>query len=446
MVTYRSLGVPALFIATLVVGSIVLSFVISPAIQNELLYQQVVAVPDAERRQERLEGEADDKRVDMTAFAGMPEPYSEVVAKYIESVSSAIESNPIMRRRFYHRQRERAGVGPPMQYPDDANPIYDRDVVVPLVILPRPEAARAWSASAMARSLGWLAENKSSEKRGSVYGRTLIFKPGIISKIPGSHPASPFGTSIPSWHLYAMGLMDDFFLGLGKLVVTPHYDNPNSTLRDRSADLHLGEVDGGKLLGELITAPACLKNNRLRWVSIRKGTCDRRFLAYSLLDGNGAKRRQVGYQESKSGPMSPYVRPLICDRYQPRINQHDELLLPSPMAWPPTYVMNANIDRDAHEEWCLDDWFPAQKDACWVIREAEDSKPLQESFLLMPASEKSDRPVFLVALFAETKPQQLVIELAALHKVSPDAVLNSPETMERLNSLYQKVRDFPLAK
>ena len=81
-----------------------------------------------------------------------------------------------------------------------------------------------------------------------------------------------------------------------------------------------------------------------------------------------------------------------------------------------------------------------------MIREAEDSKPLQESFLLMPAEEKSDRPVFFIALFAETEPKQLIKELAALYKVSPDTALNSPETMERLNNLYQQVRDFPLSK
>ena len=64
----------------------------------------------------------------------------------------------------------------------------------------------------------------------------------------------------------------------------------------------------------------------------------------------------------------------------------------------------------------------------------------------MPASEESDRPVFFIALFAETEPKQLIKELAALYKVSADTALNSPETMERLNSLYEKVRDFPLAK
>ena len=81
-----------------------------------------------------------------------------------------------------------------------------------------------------------------------------------------------------------------------------------------------------------------------------------------------------------------------------------------------------------------------------MIREAEDSKPLQESFLLMPASEPSERPVFFIALFAETEPAQLVTELATLYKVSPDAPLNSAETMSRLQLLYEKVRDFPLGK
>ena len=138
------------------------------------------------------------------------------------------------------------------------------------------------------------------------------------------------------------------------------------------------------------------------------------------------------------------MRPLICELHQPRIKQHDELLLPTPLGWAPT--RQESVSDFAHEEWCLDDWFPAQPDACWVIREAEDSKPLQESFLLMPASQPSDRPVFFTALFAETEPIQLIKELAALYQVSPDKALNSPETMQRLQDLYEKVRDYPLSK
>jgi hypothetical protein len=61
------------------------------------------------------------------------------------------------------------------------------------------------------------------------------------------------------------------------------------------------------------------------------------------------------------------------------------------------------------------------------------------SFLLMSANEKSDRPAFFVALFAETKSKELIKELAALYKVSL-------ETMARLKSLYEKIRDFTLDK
>ena len=170
----------------------------------------------------------------------------------------------------------------------------------------------------------------------------------------------------------------------------------------------------------------------------------RQFLAYSLLDGNGAKRAKR-FPDSPTGPLSPYVRPLNCERHQPRIKQHDLLLLPTPLGWAPNLSEKAST-QNPHEEWCLDDWFPAQEDACWVVRETEESRPLQESFSLMAARDKSDRPVFSVALFAETEPKQLVRELAVLYKVSSDSALNSPETMERLNALYEKVRDFPLSK
>lgn len=417
--------------------------------QSELRYKQFVPIQDPERRREPLGSAANDKRVDLTAFAGMPGSYSDIVSEYVESVFSAIKAVPIARRRFFHRASDPTNPDP---YPDEANLIADRDVIVPLVVLPRPDVVRHWSASTEARSSGWLAEDETAKNRGSVYGRTLIFKPGKLSKDPVTVPASPFESWIRSWDLYAIHDRT-FFLDLGKLVVTPSYHNAGDKSadlhigrpKDESADLHVGEKDGAELLGELISVPAYLKNQRLRWVSIRSPTTVNRFLAYSLVDGNGVKRERR-FQETKIGPISPYVRPMICNRHQPRIKQHDQLLLPSPLRWPPTKWERMKGDYKAHEEWCLDDWFPAQKEACWVIREAEGSKPLQESFLLMPATEKSDRPVFFIALFAETEPKQLVRELAALYKVSADTALNSPETMERLNSLYEKLRNFPLAK
>lgn len=428
--------------------------------QDDLRYKQFIPMRDPERRLERLASDTNDKLVDMTAFTGLPELYADVVSKYVESVFSAIKAAPITRRRFYDRARDYTD---PHPYPDWVDPVSDRDVIVPLVVLPRPDVVRWWSASTKARSSGWLAEDDATKDRGSVYGRTLIFKTGRLSEGPVSVPASPFDSWIRSWDLYTPDHDRTFFLDLGKLVVTPsyyhagdkgadlHYGRP----KDEAAPLQLGEKGGAELLGELITVPAFLKNQRLRWVSIRNASNVRRFLAYSLLDGNGVKREKR-FQNTTIGPISPYVRPLICDRHQPRIKQHDELLLPAPSRWPPTsreydFPKQERIPKpdaydSAHEEWCLDDWFPAQKEACWVIREADGSKPLQESFLLMPAVEKSDRPVFFIALFAETEPKQLVQELAGLYNVSAGNALDSPEAMERLNSLYEKVRNFPLAK
>ncbi|MDB5344620.1 MAG: hypothetical protein JWP89_2997 [Schlesneria sp.] len=407
-------------------------------------YEKLPRIVDPERRLEPLGKTIENNMCDLTALVGMPNEYGEVLSEYAQAVLEGIHASPLARRRFYHKDRG-SNAGP---YPDDANPIYDRDVLVPLVILPRPEAVKKWSLSTEARSLGWRAEDKASENHGSVYGRSLVFEPGKLSENPISVPAAPLGVKIPSWDAYVPEHDTTFFLKLGKVVDTPSYDYvKGGTLNDRSADLHLGNKDGAKLLGEFVTVPAHPENTRLRWVSIQKEATVLQFLAYSLLDGNGARRDRNADLLTNSR-LSPYVRPLICERHQPRINQHDELLLPTPLGWPPTSKewSESHIQNDPHEEWCLDDWFPAQKDACWVIREAEDSKPLQESFLLMPASEKSDRPVFFIALFAETEPKQLLKELAALYNVSADKALNSPETMARLNSLYEKVRDFALDK
>ena len=380
----------------------------------------------------------------MTAFAGMPASYVDAVTKYVEAVCSAIKAAPIKRKRFYHNVRR---VGNPDTYPDDATLIQDKDVVVPLILLPRPDAVSKWVTSAAAQREGWRTAPSGNENRGTVYGRTLFFEPGSMSHEPSTLPAAPFEAVIPSWDLYIAGYGGAFFLELKKLVVTPSFPTPNQGFSDASIELLIGEPNGAKLQGELITVPASVENNRLWWTSIQHGAKVRRFLAYSLLDGNGVKRAKR-FQRTADGPISPYVRPLSCKLHQPKTKQHDELLLPVPAGWPRTYTesLREQFDFVPHETWCLDDWFPIQPHACWVIREAEDSKPLMEAFLLMPASEQSDRPVFFIALFAETEPKRLIAELAALYKVSPEAALNSPETLERLNRLYEQVRDFPLAK
>ncbi|MDB5344621.1 MAG: hypothetical protein JWP89_2998 [Schlesneria sp.] len=441
----RMSALSVLLVAALAGGMVGISTVIYSEMPNKLSYKQFVPIRDPERRQRTLPDKADDKLIDTSAFVGMPDAYSALVSEYVDAAISAIKAAPITRRRYYHKDRVRGPDDkiPPDPFPDDANPIYDREVNVPLVVFPRPNAVRRWASSNQAHALGWIAEDKAIQNRGSVYGRTLIFEPGKLSQNPYVLPAAPFESFIPSWDAYVPEQDSSYSLELGKIVVTPSYDSVGLNPVDDTEALQLGEKGGAILLAELLIVPAYVGNFRLRWASVGNGSNARRFLAYMVVDGNGARRRQ--WIDSSAGPpVSQYVRPLRCDLHQPKSKQHDQLLLPTPLGWAPT--SSESKYSTAHEEWCLDDWFPAQKDTCWVIREAEDSKPLQESFLLMPASEKSDRPVFFIALFAEAEPKQLIKELAALYNVSADKALSSPDTMARLQSLYEKVRDFPLDK
>lgn len=163
---------------------------------DDLRYKQLVPVQDPERRREQLGSDTNEKRIDMTALTGLPEPYSDVVSEYVESVISAIKAAPIKRRRFYHQEIDPTSETHP--YPDGKRLITDRDVIVPLVVLPRPDVVRQWSASPAGQSSGWLTEDEAAKNRGSVYGRTLIFKPGKLSEDPVTVPASPFESWIRS--------------------------------------------------------------------------------------------------------------------------------------------------------------------------------------------------------------------------------------------------------
>ena len=77
-----------------------------------------------------------------------------------------------------------------------------------------------------------------------------------------------------------------------------------------------------------------------------------------------------------------------------------------------------------------------------MIRETAESKHLQEAFVLMPAREESELPAFLIVLFAETDPAQIVRELASLYKVPAEPLLTSEKEMGHLRHLYGKVSTY----
>jgi hypothetical protein len=408
-------------------------------IAGDLTYKKLARPQDPERRLERLAGDMVAEACDLSGLTGMPKGYVNALSEYTNELLSSIRAVPLSRKRYYCADSPDATGA---WYPLGRSPIYDRNVIIPLLILPRPNAVNRWAESSEGQQQGWRSKDQALSRLGSVFGRSVIFERGSASKNPTTIPAVPYENGVSA----GLFVYSDLFLRLGKLVTSPRFDH-DGNLVDITADLAIGSPGGAKVRGEYVTTPVSLKNSRLRWVDVQNGKDVCRFLSYPLIDGNGAWRDD-NPDELPVNPISSFVRPLTCTQHHPRILQHDQLLLPTPLGWPATEseATNRRVPIMPNEDWCLDDWFPAQKDACWVIREAEDSKPLQESFLLMPASEKSDRPVFFIALFAETEPKQLLTELAALYNVSADKALNSPETMARLNSLYEKIRDFPLDK
>ena len=427
-----------------VIGLVILVFqvIIGCDGSDHSAYKRMPPIVDPERRTEPL-GVGPDEPLDLTAFAGMPDDYRRVVVNYVETVLDELQTAPLMRERYYHV--DRSGGNGDRRFPDDANPMLDQKVPVSLLALPRPDVVHSWVKSKQAREAGWREMEDTLGDAGTVYGRTLIFKAGERSEEPDGLPAAPMGTRIPSWSNYAAALYSGrpFFIPSGKIVLQPYFNGRDDRLVDGSRYLRLGEDGGAILLGELVTVPVHLRNQRLRWTSRKVGSRTEQFLAYALIDGNGARRNDLirGFQMSDLGEVSPYLRPLSYNAHQPRINQHDLLLLPVPIGWPPRSGDRVH-SQDSYEEWSFDDWFPAQPDACWVIRETADSKPLQESFVLMPAREESELPVFLIVLFAETEPAQLVRELAALHEVEAESLLNSEEEMGRLRRLYEEVSTF----
>jgi hypothetical protein len=403
-------------------------------------YKRLPRRVDPESRVTRLKGDVERDRFDVSAFVGMPDAYRDAARAYVDATVRELRAEPPMRKRFVY---------PPLPsgqrfpcFPDHyAPPLPDGEVVVPIAILPRPDAVRAWTESTEAAEMGWRTKQSVIRRRGTVYGRRLVFEPGPASEDPYDYDSVPIGAA-PCDKMGYMGKSGGYEdLTPQSVLCVPRlkrFGNVDlDVLRDFDDDLRVGKPQGARIISEMVSVPAYLLNERLRWTLVSRDSQTDAYLAYALLDGAGLPAA------GRAGR-----RPLLCHSHQPRTLRFEDLLVPTPKAWPPTIrelTEMAAIDESvlyANEEWCLDEWFPQQPDAVWVVREAEDSKPLQESFLLMPAREKSDRPLFLIALFAETEPQQLVEELAAVHGVPAAPVLQSTEAMSRLRELYDRVKTF----
>lgn len=397
---------------------------------------------DPEKRTQKLPEGAATQRIDDSAFDKLPMPYRDAACAYAEALIHEVGPKLIVRDRYYHKTREnRADQHPYIAFPDDVNPILDRQVEVPLTIFPRTETVRRWSGTAQAKTRGWVTESDVAAYRSRLYGKTVLFSAGVESREPDHIPASPLGYPIPSFVEYvtAFSFNSQFFLPQGKIVCAPVLRTATRPHTDGTESLSIGQPQGAETLAEIMTVPAHAENRRLRWVRVtRPGEDERRFLAHVLCDGNGARRARW-LRDLPDDATSLYVRPLTCEQYSPRIQKHSLLLLPTPLDWPKG--RDGSTDQwDPHEEWCFDDWFARQDHSCWVLREAPDSKPLRETFVLMPAIQSSELPIFSIYVFVETAPEKLVKELSVLFRTDAKAVLAKPGKLRALRRLHDQLR------
>jgi hypothetical protein len=157
---------------------------------------------DMEKRTSRLPKSAIDKAYDVTALEGMPEKYGETLTSYTNSVLTVLGTVPMRRHRFYHRESPGDGF-----FPMVVRPIYDTEITIPIVILPRPTAVTAWAGSAGAKAIGWHPMDEALKKSDLVYGHAVLFQRGPESEKPITTPALPHGSSMsPGIFVYT-----DFF-------------------------------------------------------------------------------------------------------------------------------------------------------------------------------------------------------------------------------------------
>jgi hypothetical protein len=346
--------------------------------------------------------------LDRKALVGLPVRYAEQTAAYVGQILKLLDARPYDRTIYVNEQK--TGMA---EFPLDTFAVAKGSVPVELVLLPRPESVRSWLARPQSVEAGWKPAVTATFDKPPYQGKTLLFRRGKLSKNPATTFATPHGTSVNEG-VYAYG---ECFLEAGKLV-TP---NPGISI-----ELQLGKKGGAVLIADLRTRPAHPDNTRVWLTSLMQDGFQTISVAYALVDGNGGQREQLDER------VSPFVRPLKCPLHQPKTGPHDLLLLSTPIDWKGQPVR-------PYEDWALDEWFGQQKTGCWVLREAEDSKPLQESFLLLSGSEESVRPPYQIIVFPETPPEQLIRELAAVYRVTENVAKISAESMKELETQFQQL-------
>ena len=112
-------------------------------------YRALPRTRDQERRCERMAGIVAGDACDVTALAGMPGLYVSASSEYIKQILASIQAVPLKRRHFWVKKED------DLEYPLVADAVYDRDIQIPVIILPRPKAVSRYSQSNDGKVFGW---------------------------------------------------------------------------------------------------------------------------------------------------------------------------------------------------------------------------------------------------------------------------------------------------
>ncbi|HMP80353.1 MAG TPA: hypothetical protein PKD54_12940 [Pirellulaceae bacterium] len=190
------------------------------------------------------------------------------------------------------------------------------------------------------------------------------------------------------------------------------------------------------------------ENKILRWVLLNdlKATDLRTWLAYALVDGNGAytvlKRPPDTVPRTFDRPLDApfYPKLVVTDGVEflwnnaPR--EHNLLRV----AVPREQFSEGSVPRE-YEDWTITAEYYAEHGVpAWTLWADKDSQPYREHFYLRHALEPVEHELWMIVIFTHIKPRDLVAVLATAKGIPSDQWPSDDEIETGLGEHYRKLR------
>ena len=348
------------------------------------------------------------------------------------AAAAAVASRDLLRSRFrWQDDPTNPSWG---TYPYDGRGEFAGVEAVPLVVLPDPATldSRFAPGEAAARP-----------------GKALLFIPGEVTGPVTLPVPAPANARRPP----KMSRIGSYDPGAGRQL--DFDDPPGLTDEVWWRSLRVGEPGGAVPVASINTTRMAPDNPRVLQVVVEPADGadpavtgpPRSFFAFAMVPGVGLDRGG----DAAAG-LHRFDKPLDSPAHHPRIGVHSLLRLPNPSpnrgsseagqrrreAWndevapyvhalhPLTPEQEARktelikqIDSPlgeqsvgrAYEVLAMDEWFGRQEQKLWALRVGEGSRPLRESFVLVPADAPSNRPLHSLYLFTGWDTDRVAREL-----------------------------------